>query len=320
MSMWRRMAIVGFLSLAATAALHAAPRPSEDLPIGWASVAGGTTGGKGGPTIEVGDGGALALALGGFAPATVIVKGNIALTEKVRVGSNKTIIGATGGAEITGYGFHLNRSQNVILRNLSLHDSADDAINIEGGAHHVWIDHCDLSRCHDGLIDIKRGSDLVTVSWCRFHDHHKTCLLGHSDKPDVLAGDKGKLRVTYHHNFFDGTQTRHPRVRAAEPVHVFNNYYRDNEYGVASTDDAGVLVEGNYFFRVKAPTYTQYGDSKQPGRLVERNNLAVESGKLQAAGTVAPLPYKYQLDDASQVPEIVRAGAGVGKLMANEHR
>ena len=75
-----------------------------------------------------------------------------------------------------------------------------------------------MSQSHDGLLDIKHGSDLVTVSWCRFHDHRKTCLLGHSDKPGALAEDKGKLRVTYHHNFFDGSKTRHPRVRIAETV------------------------------------------------------------------------------------------------------
>jgi pectate lyase len=311
----RPIAFAFYAAMVAALASQAAARPPyEDSPIGWASFDGGTTGGKGGPSIAVADAGALELAVGGQGPATVFVSGRLELTEKIRVGSNKTIVGADDGAEITGYGFHLSRAHNVILRNLSIHDSADDAINIEAGSHHVWIDHCDLSHCHDGLIDIKRGSDLVTVSWCRFHDHHKTCLLGHSDKPAVLAEDKGKLRVTYHHNFFDGTQTRHPRVRIAEPVHVFNNYYRGNEYGVASTDDAGVLVEGNYFLQVKAPTYTQYGDSKAPGRLVERNNLVVESGQLQVSGAVAAVPYKYELDDAAEVPAIVRAGAGVGKL------
>ena len=196
------------------------------------------------------------------------------LTEKVRVGSNKTIAGIGSDSASQGCRACICAASTIcVIRNLSIHDSIDDAINIEDKCHHIWIDHCDFSKCHDGLVDIKRGSDLVTVSWCRFHDHHKSCLVGHSDKPSVLAEDKGKLRVTFHHNFFDGSQTRHPRVRIAETVHVFNNYYRANEYGVASTDDAGVLVEGNYFEQVKAPTYTQYGDSKQPGRLVERKNV-----------------------------------------------
>jgi len=119
----------------------------------------------------------------------------------------------------------------------------------------------------------------VTVSWCRFHDHHKTCLVGHSDKPSVLAEDQGKLRVTFHHNFFDGSQTRHPRVRIAETVHVFNNYYRANEYGVASTDDAGVLVEGNYFEQVKVPTTRNMAIPSSQVAWSSGKNVFVDSGK-----------------------------------------
>ena len=73
-------------------------------------------------------------------------------------------------------------------------------------------------------------------------------LLGHSD--DNAGEDAGNLRVTYHHNWFDGSGTRHPRVRFGNPVHVYNNYYNGNEYGVASTMNAGVLIEGNYFDRL----------------------------------------------------------------------
>jgi len=312
----RRLLAMALLLALARPATAAKPSSGPDAPIGWASLDGGTSGGLGGAAVKVTDAGALAASLKGNEPKSVLVSGTIVLTEKVRVGSNKTILGIGGDATLKGAGLHLHGVHNVEIRNLSIHDSNDDAVNIESGSHHVWIDHCDFSQCHDGLVDIKRGSDLVTVSWCRFHDHHKTCLVGHSDKPSVLAEDKGKLRVTYHHNFFDGSQTRHPRVRIAETVHVFNNYYRANEYGVASTDDAGVLVEGNYFEQVKAPTYTQYGDSKQPGRLVERKNVFVESGKPSAAGQVREVidAYKYVLDETERIPELVRQGAGVGKL------
>lgn len=283
----------------------------DDEPVGWASVDGGTSGGQGGPTIESADATSLIAALRGDAPAVVVVTGPVALTGMIRVGSNKTLRGAGMDAVLTGGGLSLEDVHNVVVRNLAFHDSPDDAINVQDGSHHVWIDHCDFARAKDGLIDIKRGSDLVTVSWCRFHDHHKTCLLGHSDKPAALAADRGRLRVTYHHNFFDGSRTRHPRVRAAEAVHVFNNWFRGNEYGVASTDDAGVLVEGNYFERVGTPTHTRYGDSKDPGRLVERHNVYVESGAPEAAGDVVDVPYAYNLDPAERVPDVVGVGAGV---------
>jgi pectate lyase len=285
-------------------------RPVDEV-VGWATVEGGTTGGGGGPVVTVRDEDSLRSALKGDDPATIVIADSILLKEKIRVGSNKTVLGRSREVVLSGAGLHLSKVRNVILRNLTIRDSADDAINIEGGSHHVWVDHCDLSQCHDGLLDIKHGSDLVTVSWCRFHDHRKTCLLGHSDKPSALAEDRGKLRVTYHHNFFDGSGTRHPRVRVAETVHIFNNYYRDNEYGAASTDDAGLLVEGNFFENVPAPTHVKYGDSKDPGRLVERRNHFVRSGKPEATGSVKEVPYKYQLDEAEAVAGIVGRQAGV---------
>jgi pectate lyase len=105
-------------------------------------------------------------------------------------------------------------------------------------------------------------------------------------------------------------------VRFAEPVHVFNNYYTGNGgYGVASTMNAGVLVEGNYFEAVSNPTVVQTGDS-DPGRLVERNNFYVGSGAPQTAGSVSEPSayYSYTLDNASDVKSVVTAGAGTGKL------
>ena len=100
-------------------------------------------------------------------------------------------------------------------------------------------------------------------------------LLGHSD--DNASQDIGHLRVSYHHNWFDGTNQRNPRVRFGNPVHVYNNYYRANAgYGVASTENAGVLVEGNYFENVDDPYHLGEADSG-PGSLVARNNHFVNS-------------------------------------------
>ena len=173
----------------------------------------------------------------------------------------------------------------------------------------MWIDHNDFSTGFDGLLDIKRESDFVTVSWNHFHDHSKTLLLGHSD---TYTADIGHLRVTYHHNFFDGTDQRHPRVRFGEPVHVYNNYYLNNGlYGVASTENAGVLVEGNYFRNVAFPIYVGY-DESGPGRVVERNNIYVNSGTPQTAGTVVEprTYYSYTVDNPATLPTIVPAGVG----------
>ena len=81
-----------------------------------------------------------------------------------------------------------------------------------------------LFQVHDGLLDITNASDLVTVSWNRFRNHDKMMLIGSSDSGTTAANDRGKLRVTLHHNVFDGIGQRAPRVRFGQ-VHVYNNYY-----------------------------------------------------------------------------------------------
>ena len=150
-------------------------------------------------------------------------------------------------------------ASNVIIRNLNFRGWNDDAINVQYSTR-VWIDHNSLTDGFDGAIDIKRGSDFVTVSWNRIFGHDKSMLLGHAD--DNAGEDVGHLRVTYHHNWFDGTDQRHPRVRFGNPVHVYNNFYGGvTSYGVASTEGAGVLVEGNYFENTDDPFHLGEGDS-----------------------------------------------------------
>ncbi|MFF7858098.1 right-handed parallel beta-helix repeat-containing protein [Streptomyces sp. NPDC007904] len=332
----RRRLLAGTTAAAAWAALPAvgaAPRarastgPGRLAAVaaqsadGFASVGAlglpGTTGGVAGPTVTVTTGAQLADYVGRNSPYTVLVSGRIEIDDMITVVADKSILGVGSTAEITGGGLQLGSTtrpgNNVIIRNIRFTHASDDSVSVTNRAHHVWIDHCDFSQGYDGLLDIKRESDFVTVSWNHFHDHSKTCLLGHNDS---YTADRGKLRVTYHHNFFDGTDQRHPRVRFAEPVHVYNNHYRNNRlYGVASTENAGVLVEGNYFENVAHPIYSGYDDSG-PGRVVERNNLYVNSGAPQTLGTVVEPRtfYTYTLDAPSTVPTTVRAGVGVGRI------
>ena len=183
---------------------------------------------------------------------------------------------------------------------------------MQESATNIWIDHNSFTNGYDGAVDIKRGSDFVTVSWNRVYNHDKSMLLGHSD--DNASQDVGHLRVTYHHNWFDGSTQRHPRVRFGNPVHVYNNYYYNvGGYGVASTEGAGVLVEGNYFENVDDPYHLGEGDSG-PGTLVARNNTLVGSGSGQTGGSVASIPYSYTLDSSSGVKASVTAGAGAGRI------
>ncbi|MBO4207143.1 pectate lyase family protein [Micromonospora echinofusca] len=279
--------------------------------VGWATQNGGTTGGGSASPVTVTSASALTSALGSSSAAVIRVSGTISCSGMLRVRSNKTILG-NSGATIAGCGFTISGDRNVIIRNLTFRDWNDDAINVEQSATNVWVDHNTFSNGYDGAVDIKRGSDFVTVSWNRVYHHDKSMLLGHSD--DNASQDVGHLRVTYHHNWFDGSSQRHPRVRFGNPVHVYNNYYNNNGgYGVASTMNAGVLVEGNYFENVDDPFHLGEGSSG-PGTLVARNNHFVNSGGGQAGGSVAGIPYAYSLDTASNVKSIVTGGAGAGRI------
>jgi pectate lyase/lysophospholipase L1-like esterase len=174
----------------------------------------------------------------------------------IRIPSNTTVVGIAPGAGFVHGSLMLAKVSNVILRHLHISDAYDhfpawdpkdnasgewnseyDNISLRG-ATHVWIDHCTLDdghrpdhlessvygrrvQHHDGLLDITRGSDLVTVSWNHFRKHEKGSLVGGSDNH---TEDAGKLRVTFHHNFWDQVKERAPRVRYGQ-VHLYNNLH-----------------------------------------------------------------------------------------------
>ncbi|MDD5455205.1 MAG: pectate lyase [Candidatus Ratteibacteria bacterium] len=284
----------------------------EDTLIGFASCGSGTTGGKGGDTITASNAEDFLKYIAQDKPYMILVFGNINLPKKMhRVKSDKTIMGIGSAAKLRFGGLNLSGVSNIIIKNISFEDAVDDSINIEKDSNHIWIDHCTFSNGRDGLIDIKRRASYITISWNKFSSHQKTSLVGHSDN---YKEDIGFLKVTFHHNWFNGTKERHPRIRFGE-VHVFNNYYTNNNYGVASTCNAKVLVENNYFANVKNPTVTGYLSSPE-GNLEEKNNVFLNSGPVQTKGIVFDPSeyYDYTPDNAVDVPKIVREGAGAGRL------
>jgi pectate lyase len=315
----------------------ASPTPTPTVPPGQCRVTGtpagfasvpawgqsGTTGGAGGATVAVDTAAELLAVIGRPEPLTICVSGAIALPAGMYdVASDKSIVGVGATAGITGGGFNIglpvstvttppaDAVHNVIIQNLTFRNASDDSINVQMFSHHVWIDHNDLAQGYDGLIDVKRGSSYVTVSWNHTHHHTKNMLLGHDDNNG--AQDTGRLKVTYHHNWFDATPQRNPRVRFGEPVHVYNNYFFYNtDTGVACQNTAGCVVEGNYFEDVEEPVTNTYAGPA--GRCVARNNVfAGESGAPDCSGTVQEPRdyYAYSLDAPDTVKAIVTAGAG----------
>ncbi|MEU0202854.1 MULTISPECIES: pectate lyase [unclassified Streptomyces] len=208
------------------------------------------------------------------------------------VGSNTTIVGLGDSAVLKGASLQVRNANNVIIRNLELRDAYDCfpvwQPNTGGlgdwkaaydnlwltGATHVWVDHITASDRghpdakeptyfarnylrHDGLLDITNGSDLVTVSWSRFADHDKAMLIGNSD---TATGDRGKLRVTLHHNAFESVVQRAPRVRFGQ-VHVYNNRYDitgdDYRYSLGVSTESRIYAENNAFH---APGHVEVAD------------------------------------------------------------
>ncbi|MCG5436385.1 pectate lyase family protein [Micromonospora foliorum] len=300
-------------------------------PIGFASVnalgQNGTTGGAGGPTVTVDTAAEFLAAIGTAGALNIRVSGVIALPGPMHdVTSDKTIVGVGASSGITGGGLNIglpvstatsppaNAVHNVIVRNLNFRNTVDDAINVQMFSHHIWIDHNDLAYGYDGLIDIKRGASYVTVSWNHTHHHTKNMLLGHDDSN--AAQDTNYLKVTYHHNWFDRTPQRNPRVRFGEPVHVFNNYFVYNtDVGVACQLNSGCVVEGNYFEDVEVPWSISYAGSK--GRLIARNNVLAGTSEPGDAGGSVQEPstyYPYTVTDPNTIKSVVSAGSGTGKL------
>ena len=317
-----------------------AQTPIDSL-LGFAAADGDglstTTGGLGGDTVIVTSGNQLNQIMlerkdsnfdDNNPPLNLLISGtiNYSAEEMLRVKEtyDLSIIGMGDSAVIEGFGLNVYKTHNLIIRNIEFRDCPDDAINIDQTlTHHVWVDHCTFSDSpaddpggndHDGLLDIKHGAAFITVSWNHFYNHRKTCLLGNSD--NTGAEDIGRLKVTYHHNWFDNTNSRHPRVRFGE-AHVVNNYYDSSEngmqYAIASTMEADVVVEANYFLNVLETTHVGYADSG-PGDVVDLNNIYINSGTPETRG-VAFDPasyYTYEADLAVDVPDMVMTYAGSG--------
>jgi pectate lyase len=302
------------------------PPPVGGL-VGWATQAGGTTGGAGGATVTVSSFNDFRTQAQASGTRTILVNGMLSGSGTVEISADKTILGVGSGSGISGTTLNIEDMDpaNVIIQNMNIRGvPGNDAIQIEN-ATHIWIDHNTMSSTveddpdfYDGMLDITHAADYITVSWNIIRDHWKTSLVGHSD--DNEDEDRGHLRVTYHHNWFDHTFERGPRVRFGETVHVFNNYYSNvnhnsSSYAIASVMDAGLLVEGNVFENVQQACWSAsgYADS-DPGRLVARDNSLTNSGPCEVNGSVAALPYGYSAQSSGAVKSSVTAGAGVGRL------
>ena len=262
---------------------------SDTKPIGWASQSSETTGGGAATPVLVTSAAQLKTEAAGTAAKVIYVQGDFPAGD-LSIGSNKTIIGCSPGAQLRGHVGIGSGSSNLILRNLKITgygsgdcskdpsfdaatgcSSGSDAVSVNGTAHHIWIDHCAIADGTDGNLDITNNADFVTVSWTKFSysprtdnvgsdstgaaGHRFSNLVGGTDTaPSGWPGTR-PLNVTWHHNWWaEGVVERQPRVRYGRN-HVFDNYYNSSvaNYCVRAGIEASILLEANYFEGVGGP-------------------------------------------------------------------
>ena len=166
---------------------------------------------------------------------------------------NLTIEGVGNDATMHGYGVLVRNCQYVELRNFAVMMHPEDGISFDTDNVHVWGHNLDIfygenkggdKAKGDGSFDVK-GTFYCSVSANHFWDAGKCNLNSNGDEVDF---------VTYHHNWYDHSDSRHPRVRKSKHLHVFNNYFDGvSKYGVGSTTGSCIFVDKNYFRNCKYP-------------------------------------------------------------------
>jgi pectate lyase len=352
---------------------------------GWAGQNGGTTGGAAAPATAiymVSTPSQMLAALSAQGDNAKIIKlyGTIdmtsadnggpftshtdqALRNRVKLGSNTTLIGMGSDTRLVNAAISITGVQNVIVRNLNIVNPCDvapvwdpndgstgnwnsefDGITISGSKN-VWVDHNvftdapvtddllpvengKIKQCHDGALDVKNGSDYVTVSNTRFELHQKNNLIGSSDS---TTSDNGHLTVTFNNNHFLNVAERAPRVRFGK-VHIYNNYFEGSrshpvyahKYSIGVAYLAKIISQNNAFDIGGATTcanvLTNPGSSSKTGAVTDTgsllNGVALDvANKCSFSSSVGwSLPYAAPLLSAADVKQSVLANAGTGKI------
>ncbi|SED01096.1 pectinesterase [Streptomyces sp. KS_5] len=308
----------------AAAATAAAPAWATAVADGFASVdsqgQNGTYGGRDGQVVTVRTQVELEKYATAAEPYVIVVAATIDMNpvgKEIKVRSDKTIVGSGTSGHIVGGGFFLGSGvHNVIIRNLTIRDAYQgvwndkehdfDAIQMDG-AHHVWIDHNDLRHMADGLIDVRKDSTNVTVSWNRLSDDNKAFGIGWTD--NVVTD------ITIHHNWIRETEQRNPSTDNAAHAHLYNNFLEDvagtdikSSYGNYSRGKTAMVLESSYFQGMNNPVIKD-----ATATLVQRGNVfSGTSGRNESGGAAfdPKAHYSYALDAASNVPSLLKAGAG----------
>ncbi len=213
---------------------------------------------------------------------------------------NVTLEGIGCDATVHGFGFLVRNAKSVEFRNFGIMLFLDDGISVDTDNHNVWIHNMDIfyggtgsdadQAKGDGSVDIKGKSSNITMSYCHFWDSGKCSLGG-------MKGETTDCWMTFHHNWFDHSDSRHPRIRTAF-YHVYNNYFDGNsKYGVGVTSGGSSFVENNYFRNCKYPVLI----SKQGTDAEGDGTFSGEDGGVNKIfNNIIINPRKVQLYDGEQ--------------------
>ncbi|WP_051709180.1 RICIN domain-containing protein [Streptomyces atroolivaceus] len=287
----------------------------------WTLTPSGTdtyqTGGAAGPTVTVRNYADLAKYVTASGPYVIKVAAAITVSpygHEIPVKSDKTIIGVGTSGQIVGGGFFLGTGvHNVIIRNLTIRDTRmteddpdDKDYDYDGiqmdTADHVWIDHNRVERMNDGLIDSRKDTSYLTVSWNVMGEQNKAFGIGWTD--NVTA------RMTIHHNWIHDTNQRNPSIDNVAFAHLYNNYMQNvKSYGNLSRGASKTVIENTYYQNVANP----YNIDTTAASLTQTGSICVScTGEQRTNGTTFKPSdhYGYTLDPAADVPALLKQYAG----------
>lgn len=243
--------------------------------------------------------------IGNIVDPTVLQKGDL----EIDCGTTKftggiTLEGIGNDATFNGFGVRIKNSSNVEIRNIGFmncHSDEGDSVSLQQANHHVWVHNCDFfygmagadadQDKGDGALDCKTSTN-VTFSYNHFWDTGKSNLLGVNDESTANC-------ITYHHNWYDHSDSRHPRVRTAT-VHVYNNYFDGNsKYGIGATEGCSIFAENNYFNNCKNPMLIslQGTDGQGAGTFSGENGGIIKAFGNVIVGGKTPIPYSQNATD-----------------------
>ena len=230
----------------------------------------------------------------------IVISGNSA---SKRLSCGMTIEGVGEDATAYGYGIRIKNASNIEIRNLAimLSDSDEgDNIGLQQENDHIWVHNCDFfygeagsdsdQAKGDGALDCKK-STYVTFSYNHFFDNGKVNLLGLSE--DTTEG----LYITYHHNWYDHSDSRHPRCRFYS-AHVYNNYYDGNaKYGIGACLGSSVFAESNYFRNCVKPMMISMQGSDTSGTFSSEDGGMIKAYNNYMVGQKSYIAYTENHED-----------------------